>query len=166
MRLDIKKTEMRNDAGTSLMEYIIALLLVATAFAAWLNLTATGVSNGTFTKRLGDVKDLASSKAAELAKQSDELVKAIPKNQRFIGSIAPGEPMEGFFDELDESGRTSPVERKTPVKFERQWIIGKDLPGKGEVTVFVSVAQKIGNRLSILRIAKAVKTDGLTVTNN
>ena len=161
-----KREEFGSEAGISILEYIIALVLVMIAFVTWLELTATAVKKGTFVKRLGDVEALASSKAADLAKQADELVKKIPKNQGKAGSVAPSKPVGGYFELLDESGQVIPDTSKALSKFERQWLIIKDLPGKNEVTVYVSVLYKERNRTSIFRLTKAVKTDGMTVRKN
>lgn len=150
------------EAGVTILEYIIALVIIMVAFIAWLELTATAVKNGSFVKRIGDVKGLASSKAADLAKRADELVKKIPKNQRRAGTVFPNRPIDGYFELLDASGAAIPNARKALSYFERQWLVVKDLPAKGEVTVHVSVVYKEAGRTSIIRYADAVKTDGLT----
>src|SRR5205085_9628832 len=112
------------EAGISILEYIIALVLVMIALIAWLELTATGVKNGTFVKRLGDVESLSSSKAAELARQANTLIKIIPNGQRKIGSIAPNAQIDGYSDLLDGYGNVIPEseQHKKIVKFVRQWL--------------------------------------------
>jgi hypothetical protein len=56
----------RSESGFSILEYIVALILITVAFVTVLELTATGVKNGSFVQRLGDVQSLATSKASEL----------------------------------------------------------------------------------------------------
>ena len=153
----------RGEAGISIVEYIVAVTLIGIAFVTWLELTSTGVKNGTFAQRLGDVKSLATSKATELAKDADKLIKDIPKGKRKIGSITPGQAMSGYFELLDSKGEliSSAYSKNTQVKFVRQWLIVKDLPYKDEVTVYVAVIYKDTNR--VLRLAKAVKADGINI---
>jgi hypothetical protein len=153
----------RSEAGITIVEYIVALLIIGIVFVSLLELASTGVKNGVFAQKLGDVKILATSKATELIKDADELVKKIPKGKRRIGSITPSLAIDGYFDRLDANGELIVATdlQKRPVKFIRQWEIVKDLPEKEEVTVYVVVIYKESNQ--ILRLVKAVKSDGISV---
>jgi prepilin-type N-terminal cleavage/methylation domain-containing protein len=180
---NVKKTDSSTDqAGFSLMEYLVALILIGIALVAFLELTATGVKNGVFAKRLGDVKSLATGKAAELARDADRVVNGFKKGQRIKGSLTPGNPADGCFELLDGDGEVingfkveeAPIEyidgkikvigepkfRTPTARFVRQWMYVNDLPDKGEITVFVVVVSKDTNQ--IIRTAKAVKIDGLS----
>ncbi|MEW6734611.1 MAG: prepilin-type N-terminal cleavage/methylation domain-containing protein [Acidobacteriota bacterium] len=172
-------------AGFTLLEVVVAIVLLGILAAAWLQLAGNTISSGRFAQKLADVNALATGKASELIKNADTLVQTLPEGQKTLGAIAPNPPINGYFDLLDESGRTltsGGVEKSGPrgseggdsgdggprggegsgfvAKFVRQWLIVKDHPGPGSVTVYVSVIYKDSNR--ILRLAKAVKTDGIS----
>src|SRR5262249_33770322 len=115
----------RREEGVSFVEFVIALAIVLIVVIGWLGLATAGVKNGSFTVKLGDVNDLASTKAAELIKNADELAKTIPKDRQQIGSIAPAQAVEGFFDLLDEQGRPYSTKSDSPARFSRQWMIVK-----------------------------------------
>jgi hypothetical protein len=156
--------------GFSILEYIVALIIVMVAIVAWLELAATGVKNTTFAKRLDDAETLASSRATELIKQADELVKKIPRGKRRVGSLSPDGRDRDYSDVLNESlelitSKDRPDENSSP-KFVRQWVVIRDLPGKGEVTVLVSVSYKENNRTRLVGFARAVKSDGIKITKN
>ena len=156
-----------NYNGFTIIECLIALVVVGIAIVAYLELVSTAVKNGTFTRRLDDVKSLASKKASELAKDADSLAKLIPSGKRSIGTLAPAKLLPGYSQVLNESFQpiADPGNVTSP-KFILQWMIIKDLPQKNEITVLVSCAYKYGNKLQIVRVAEAVKTDGIKTRNS
>ncbi|MEW6736730.1 MAG: hypothetical protein AB1489_35905, partial [Acidobacteriota bacterium] len=195
----------------SLMELAIAIIVLGILAAAWIQTATSAVKNGRFLQAASTVKTLAEDKATELIKQADTLVQQIPAGQKSIGSITPNEPIAGFYDQFDFSGKpiiaTSRDKEGSPLgggplggplggsekekgdggpiggprddhggggpiggprgnlpiaKFTRQWLVIKDQPSPGEVTVLVSVVYADSNRIT--RIAKAVKAEGITIT--
>jgi type II secretory pathway pseudopilin PulG len=160
----IIKRKVAGEAGFSLIEYIIAFVIVGIAIITWLGLTVTGVKNGTFVKKVADARMLATDKASDLIKQTDALVANIPNGQTSIGSIFPNAPMAGYYDMLDENGNPyDPNQANSLPKYTRQWIVIKDLPDANEVTIFVSIVYE---KNTIARFAKAVKIDGVTTVSS
>jgi hypothetical protein len=175
---------MNKEAGFSLLEYIIALVLVMVAFVTWLQLTTTGVKNGRFVQKLADVKALSSNKATELGEQAETILQKFTANQTKLGSLEPNNPvinpaLNCCYEQLNYRGDlitidpntgkqvlitqnkqviTNPAPNELIAQFTRQWIIIKDEPTVGDVTIYVSVADKDPNQ--IVRVAKLVKTDG------
>jgi hypothetical protein len=169
-----------SQAGFSLFEYIIALIIVGVGLVCWLNLCVTGVKNGSFVRKLDDIKWNSSAKGVELLRQADQLADQIPVGQQSIGSIAPDAPISpDYSDILNENGWLITYDQnRQPVlidplgnkitnapaasmvgKFLRQWKVVKDLPGKGEITIYVSIVYIDTNQ--IMRVGKFVKTDGI-----
>ena len=170
-------------AGFSLLEYIIALTILMIAFVAWLQLTATAVNNGRFVQKLADVKTLSSSKVMELSQRATAIVQSFSPGQSRVGSLEPDNLVSGYFDELNESGciisrnpqgqlvldcsnvsappsaGVNPTFSQSAVpKYLRQWMIVRDQPTIGDISVYVSVAYK--EPYHITRLEKIVKTDG------
>jgi prepilin-type N-terminal cleavage/methylation domain-containing protein len=156
----------RDDNGLSLVEVMIAVVLVGIAFATWSQLAARSIKNGTFSKSLANTNSLCSEKALELAKRSDKFAQLIPKTSTAVGSIAPSPVQEGFFEELDRNGEVITPQKKnnTIVAYIRQFMIMKDYPVKDAVIVYVSVKDKTSNQ--ILRVATAIKPDGIHPDGN
>jgi prepilin-type N-terminal cleavage/methylation domain-containing protein len=175
--------QLREQRGFSMLEYIVALIIVGVGLVCWLDLCVTGVKNGAFVRKLDDIKWSSGSKAVELLKQADTLAGQIPLGQQTIGSIAPAAPLPGFYDELNEAGwliragtngailidpagnQHQPKSASdTVVRFVRQWQVVRDLPNKGEISIYVSLVYLDSNQ--IMRIAKVVKTDGIESTTS
>jgi hypothetical protein len=157
----MKAIERRDEAGLTILEYIIALIIVMVAFVTWLSLTSTGVRNGVFVKKLADVKWLSSQKAAELSDKATVILKQIPQTEQKIGSIAPNKAEAGYFDLLDETGNLITDESGSigTARYIRQWMIVKNFPVEGNISIYVSVSYKATNK--VIRLAKVIKTDGL-----
>ncbi|MBL8150306.1 MAG: hypothetical protein JNN15_10315 [Blastocatellia bacterium] len=154
----------RGESGFSAIEYVIALILVMVAFITWLELTVTAVKNGEFVGKIGDLRAISSEKASELAKIADRIAMTIPRGSQKIGSVAPNPALPDFSDYLDEDGRQVNVdstEAKLRVKYLRQWMIVKDHPNTGDISVYVTVKNSEKNR--VLRLTKIVKTDGISI---
>lgn len=146
--------------GFSTFEYLVALIIVMIAFISWLQLTVTAVQNGTFVRRLADVGTLSSSKASEVLKDSEKVFAHLPPSVNTIGAIAPQPVIDGYYDLLDSSGQPlTSYQSKSEIRYIRQWVIKRDLPAKGNYSVFVSVLCLQTHR--VLRLAKATKLDGI-----
>jgi hypothetical protein len=135
-----------------------------------MRLTSTSIKNSNFVKKSVDVENLASLKAAELIKIAETEAEKIPPNERLIGSIAPDAPLPNYSDQLGELGNllatTNPKSRIGPSKspaadvpvFQRQWMIVRDDPNPGDISIYVSVGYT-GAAGKVTRFAKEVKTE-------
>lgn len=94
----------RNKNGFSLLEFIIAIILVGLVITILFSITVTGVKNGRFVQRLADVRTLASQKATQLFNDIPNQVKNFPVGQTQAGSLDPNNPVNGYFDLLNDSG--------------------------------------------------------------
>ncbi|MBI4852361.1 MAG: type II secretion system protein [Acidobacteria bacterium] len=90
--------------GFTLLEYIIAFVLVGAVMSTLFSLTIGGVKNGKFIQKLADVRVLASQKATELYNDLPKNLKNIPISQTTGGSIDPNNPAQGYFDLVNDSG--------------------------------------------------------------
>lgn len=93
-----------NIRGFSLVEYMIAAILIGIMFGGLGKIMLTTINNGRFVQKFVDVNVLSLKKASELYNDSINQVNLIPKNQTQIGSINPNNPINGYFDLLNESG--------------------------------------------------------------
>ncbi len=94
----------KRNKGFSLIEYIIAFVLIGAVMATLFSITVGGLKNGRFVQKLADVKVLASQKATDLFNDIPNQLKNIPRGQTIGGSIDPNAPAIGYFDLLNESG--------------------------------------------------------------
>jgi hypothetical protein len=143
-----------NENGITLIECIIALIIIMVAVLGLFDLMITSVRNGEFIQRLADVQALSYGKATEIANDVNKVVATIPQGQTKIGSVAPDDPVVGFYDELDRRGNV--IEEGAVVKFTRQWMVVKDHPLQGDITVYCSVTYR--DKHYITRLARVVKT--------
>ncbi len=90
--------------GFSLVEYMIAAILIAIMFAGVGKIMLSTINNGRFSQKLTDVNLLSLKKATDLYNDSVNQANLIPNNQTQIGSIDPNNPVTGYFDLLNESG--------------------------------------------------------------
>lgn len=167
----INVNRLKNEAGISAFEYVIALIIIMIAFVGWLQLTSTAVKNGTHVRKLGDIGWLAAAKATELSDRAEALIKNIPANQAQVGSIAPDKTIEGFYDLFDEAGRPlcktdtagkincQLLTANAIPKFVRQWLIVKDHPKANDISIYVTVSHKDSNK--IVRQVREVKTEAV-----
>lgn len=100
----INMVNIKSAKGFSLLEYIIAFVLIGVVMSTLFALTVGGVKNGRFVQKLADVKVLASQKATDLYKDLPNQLKNIPLNQSVAGSIDPNNPAQGYFELLNDSG--------------------------------------------------------------
>ena len=90
--------------GFSLLEVVIAIILLIMIMAILVTITLGGIKNGVFAKHLADVTVLTSQKATDLFNSATFEIKSIPSKQNTIGSIDPSQPLAGYVDYLNESG--------------------------------------------------------------
>lgn len=100
----MKQINIKRAKGFSLIEYIIAFVLIGVVMSTLFTMTVGGVKNGRFVQKLADVKVLASQKATDLYKDLPTQLKNIPLNQFVAGSIDPNNPAQGYFELLNDSG--------------------------------------------------------------
>jgi hypothetical protein len=144
----------RSENGLTLVECIIALIIIMVAVLGLFDLMVISVRNGEFIQRLADVQALSYGKATEVANDVNKVVATIPQGQTKIGSVAPSDPVVGFYDTLDRAGNV--IETEGVAKFTRQWMVVKDHPLQGEITVYCSVTYL--DKHYITRLARVVKT--------
>lgn len=159
--------KLKNQRGISIIEYIIALLIVTIGIVSWLELTTSAVQTGTHVEKLSITKDLAREKATELAKNANTLFAQVPQTIDTLGSITPNAPIVNYSDYLDYQGNTIPNNQSSPSttipKFIRQWLLVRNEPNNNDFTIVVSVVYAENNR--IVRIAKSVVSDTTNATS-
>lgn len=167
------KSSKSNNLGLSILECIIAILLISIALVSWASLTARSLRNGTFTRRLVDTEFLGMSKGSELIQNVDKILKTLPLEQTTAGSIKPGELVPGYFEQLNEAGcliteagidcrnvtlnndlLPTLATAKIP-RYTRQWSLVKDFPNNGDVSIYVLVVYR--DNSEVLRTYKFVK---------
>ncbi len=100
----LKNLTKPNIRGFSLVEYMIAAILIAIMFGGIGKVMVATIKSGRFSQKLTDVNLLSLKKSTDLYNDSVNQANLIPKNQTQIGSINPNDPVNGYFDLLNESG--------------------------------------------------------------
>lgn len=171
------KNSIKKQTGLSLIEFIIALVLVLVIIVGWMRITSNGIQNNHFMVQMGDVDTLGRSKTQSVI---DNLGNILPHlgTQTVAGSLSPGQLLPGYSDELNESGclikpdgdgvDCSEVSQlpqtqghtlsdsRTP-RFNRQWLIKENFPDQGNISVMVRI-ERLGPN-PIIRMFKQVKID-------
>lgn len=156
--------QLANQKGISIIELVISVLVVAIVITSWLQLTSSSIQTGTHVEKVAVVKDFAKAKVVELAKNANSIFANMPSGVDAIGSLSPGVPITNFSDQLDFQGNSIPLPNNQAIipKFTRQWLLVRNSPNNGDITIFCSVVYSDNNR--IVRIAKSVVTDSTTIT--
>lgn len=94
----------RKNSGFTVMELAIAVFLSVAILAAIATLAVATVKNSKFTEKLVDTNILLSQKTNQLFNNSVGELTKIPTGQTRAGSIDPNEPINGYFDLLNENG--------------------------------------------------------------
>lgn len=93
-----------NNKGLSLIECLIALILISMVLATLFTMTAAGVKNGRFVTKVADTRVLSERKAADVFKDIDKQLTLFPAKETRLGSLDPSAPVSGYFDTLNQSG--------------------------------------------------------------
>lgn len=93
-----------NGRGFSLIEVIIAVILSSAVVAVLLTMTLGGLRGGRIALGINDMSFLTSQKASQLFKDVSNQFKQQGNNTNRLGSIDVAEPINGYFDLLNESG--------------------------------------------------------------
>jgi hypothetical protein len=103
---EIKKfgSDRFNNRGFSLIEVIIAVILSSAVVAVLLTMTLGGLRGGRIALGINDMSFLTSQKASQLFKDISKELKQMGGNTNRLGSIDVAEPINGYFDLLNESG--------------------------------------------------------------
>ena len=94
----------RDNRGFSLVEVIIAVILSSAVVAVLLTMTLGGLRGGRIALGINDMSFLTSQKASQLFKDVSKEFKQSGSNANRLGSIDVAEPLNGYFDLLNESG--------------------------------------------------------------
>lgn len=93
-----------NNKGLSLIECLIALILISMVLATLFTMTAAGVKNGRFVTKVADTRVLSEKKVADVFKDINNQLKLFAPKENQLGSLDPSTPMPGYFDVLNQSG--------------------------------------------------------------
>lgn len=93
-----------NNTGLSLIECLIALILISVVLATLFTMTAAGVRNGRFVTKVADTRVLSERKVADVFKDIGNQLKVFAPKETQLGSLNPSTPMPGYFDVLNQSG--------------------------------------------------------------
>ena len=90
--------------GFSLIEVVIAIILLIGIMSVMVTLTLGGIKTGRTSQNIADLRILASDKLGEITNNLDAQLKLIPASQQSVGSINPFSAVGGYFDVLNENG--------------------------------------------------------------
>ncbi|KAF0249609.1 MAG: SNF-related serine/threonine-protein kinase-like [bacterium] len=113
-----------NKKGFSLIEVIIAVVLLIGVLSVVLTMTMGGIKASRTSQNIADLRILSLQKVSELSNNLDNELKQIALGQTRIGSINPSTSVNGYFDILNENGCivqksrfvAPPVEIEPPIK--------------------------------------------------
>ncbi|MFY9224841.1 MAG: hypothetical protein WAQ98_19370 [Blastocatellia bacterium] len=103
-RNKIKEIKKIGSKGFSLVEVIIAVILSSAVVAVLLTMTLGGLRGGRIALGINDMSFLTSQKASQLFKDVSKQFKQQGGSTNRLGSIDVAEPVNGYFDLLNESG--------------------------------------------------------------
>lgn len=101
---EYKYHHLTDNKGFSLFEVIIAIILGISVMAVLMTLTLGGVKNNRFALTLADMSTLTEQKASDIFKDIPKQIKNMPNGVNTLGSINPTQPVNGYFDLLNDSG--------------------------------------------------------------
>lgn len=93
----------RNNSGFTLLESIIAVVMGGIILTGAISLLVNTIKNGKFVEKTFDVKKVLNQKGSQLFNNTTDEVAKIGDSQ-FAGSINPSQPINGYYDLLNESG--------------------------------------------------------------
>ena len=93
-----------NQKGFSLIEIIIAITLLIGLMAVLMTMVVGGVKSSKTGQHIADLKTLVSQKNSEITNNLPNELKRFAADQTLVGSINPAEPVNGYFDLLNDSG--------------------------------------------------------------
>ena len=97
-------SQLVNSKGFSLFEVVIAIILGISVMAVLMTLTLGGVKNNRFALTISDMSTLTEQKACEVFKDIPREVSNMSNQINTLGSINPAQPVNGYFDLLNDSG--------------------------------------------------------------
>jgi len=101
---ECKYHHLTDNKGFSLFEVVIAIILGISVMAVLMTLTLGGVKNNRFALTLADMSTLTEQKASDVFKDIPKQIKNTPNGVNTLGSINPTQPVNGYFDLLNDSG--------------------------------------------------------------
>lgn len=101
---NLNNSSIFNNKGLSLIECLIALILISMVLATLFTMTAAGVKNGRFVTKVADTRVLSEKKVADVFKNISNQLKLFAPKENQLGSLDPSTPMPGYFDVLNQSG--------------------------------------------------------------
>lgn len=101
---NLNNSSIFNNKGLSLIECLIALILISMVLATLFTMTAAGVRNGRFVTKVADTRVLSEKKVADVFKDISNQLKLFAPKENQLGSLDPSTPMPGYFDVLNQSG--------------------------------------------------------------
>lgn len=101
---NLNNSSIFNNKGLSLIECLIALILISMVLATLFTMTAAGVKNGRFVTKVADTRVLSEKKVADVFKNISNQLKLFAPKENQLGSLDPSTPVPGYFDVLNQSG--------------------------------------------------------------
>lgn len=99
-----KNNNYKQQKGFSLLEMIIAIILLIALMSVAVSMTVGGVKSGKSNQVIADLRTLASQKNSEISNDLTNQLKQFTVGQTLAGSINPSQPTNGYFDLLNEFG--------------------------------------------------------------
>ncbi|MFY9224825.1 MAG: hypothetical protein WAQ98_19290 [Blastocatellia bacterium] len=93
-----------NSKGFGFLEIVIAVVLSSAVVAVLVTMTLGGLRGGRIALGINDMSLLTSQKCSQLFKDVSKELKAMGNNTDRLGSIDVAQPVNGYFDLLNESG--------------------------------------------------------------
>ena len=93
-----------NNRGFGFLEIVIAVVLSSAVVAVLVTMTLGGLRGGRIALGINDMSLLTSQKCTQLFKDIPKELKLMSGNTNRLGSIDVAEPINGYFDLLNESG--------------------------------------------------------------
>ena len=101
---ECKYHHLADNKGFSLFEVVIAIILGISVMAVLMTLTLGGVKNNRFALTISDMSTLTEQKASDVFKDIPREITNMPNGVNTLGSINPTQPVNGYFDLLNDSG--------------------------------------------------------------
>lgn len=93
-----------NNRGFGFLEIVIAVVLSSAVVAVLVTMTLGGLRGGRIALGINDISLLTSQKCTQLFKDIPKELKLMGNNTDRVGSIDVAQPVNGYFDLLNESG--------------------------------------------------------------